>query len=379
VTLVVGSIIHALFEIAGQLIGGPARIRRFTRHGRVLFFAGIPILGTAIGAPLGLWLAGARRMSWFEGDDGQRAIVVSLAFWALAAYVIYHWFAAKAQAIVAEREAAEAQLRLLQAQIEPHFLFNTLANVSALIDHDAPEAKRTLGAFTDYLRASVTHLRREQGSLDDELALAEAYLRVQQSRMEERLAFTIEAADDARRAALPPLLLQPLVENAVQHGLEPQLRGGRLQVQARCEGRRLVIDVRDDGRGLAAPARKGQGVALANVRARLASRYGDAASLALSDAAPGTLARLTLPLQTAPCSRAPCSPTTSRTSRASWRPSSARPGPNSRSCTWPRTASKRPSASRRSNPIWPSSTSRCPASPAWRWPRASKAARAWCS
>ncbi len=154
-----------------------------------------------------------------------------------------------------------------------------------------------LSAFTDYLRASLTGLRRDAGPLADELALAEAYLRVQQSRMEDRLRFRIEADEAARQVPLPPLLLQPLVENAIHHGLEPQLDGGSVIVQARVAGDRLVIEVRDDGRGPAAPSRKGAGLALANIRERLAQRFGDAASLVLEPATPGTRAVLTLPLQ----------------------------------------------------------------------------------
>ena len=205
------------------------------------------------------------------------------------------------QQALAEKRATEAQLRLLQAQIEPHFLFNTLANVVALIDHEPAKARQMLGAFTDYLRASLTGLRRDVGPLADELALAEAYLRVQQSRMEERLRFVIEADENVRAALLPPLLLQPLVENAVQHGLEPTLDGGTVRVQARAEGGELVIEVHDDGRGLHAPPRKAAG------QRRGAGQHPRTAGATLrqrppawrsSAADPGTVARLRLPLET---------------------------------------------------------------------------------
>ncbi|MFN8897045.1 MAG: sensor histidine kinase [Pseudomonadota bacterium] len=304
VTFTVGYAIHGLFELGGHWVGGPSRIRRFKMPARVAFFAGIPLLGTLVGAPLGLWLAGAERMSWIPGNDGTRAVFVSLAFWAVAGFIIYQLFATKSRAIAAERAAAEAQLRLLQAQMEPHFLFNTLANVQALIEHDGPKARRMLGAFTDYLRAGLANLRRERAPLAEELALAEAYLRVQQARMEERLAFTIDADEAARRALLPPLLLQPLVENAVVHGLEPQIAGGRVRVRARVEAGRLLVEVQDDGRGLAAagataPPRGGHGLALANLRERLRTGFGDAATLELMGTSPGTMARLRLPLEAA--------------------------------------------------------------------------------
>jgi sensor histidine kinase YesM len=156
-----------------------------------------------------------------------------------------------------------------------------------------------LGAFTDYLRASLGGLRRDEVTLGEELALAEAYLRVQATRMEERLRFSIEADEATRQAPLLPLLLQPLVENAVQHGLEPQVAGGTVSVFARTEGDEVVVEVRDDGRGLDAsadtPLRRGAGLALANVRERLVSAFGADASLTLAPARPGTLVTLRLP------------------------------------------------------------------------------------
>jgi signal transduction histidine kinase len=297
VCLVIGFAIHGMFELVGRLVGAP-RIRSFTKWQRILFYGGIPIVSIGAGWPVGVWLAGDFVKN--QGDIGPMLTAAALAL--VTTFITYHWFGAKASAIEAERRATEAQLKLLQAQIEPHFLFNTLANVHSLIDHEAATAKAMLGAFTDYLRASLGELRRDEVTLGDELTLAEAYLRVQAARMQERLAYRIEADEHARRAALPPLLLQPLVENAVHHGLEPKLEGGAIEVRARVDGASLVVEVRDDGRGIsAAPARSGThhsaGLALANVRERLAARYGDAASLSLDAADPGTVATLRLPLQ----------------------------------------------------------------------------------
>ncbi|MBL8324838.1 MAG: histidine kinase [Rubrivivax sp.] len=304
VTALIAYLIHGLFEFVGWLIGGPPRIRRFTMPQRLAFFGGIPILGVIIGWPLGMWLV-AGKLSVLRGPEGLRLIATSAALCLLISAVLYQWFGAKARAIDAERRAAESQLKLLQAQMEPHFLFNTLANVQALIDHDPGKAKAMLGAFTDYLRASLGELRRDEVTLADELALAEAYLRVQAARMEERLAYRIEADASLQGAALLPLTLQPLVENAVHHGLEPKVEGGLVEVRARAEGSSLVVEVRDNGRGLdAAPRARGAGsaggagVALANLRERLARRYGDAASVTLVAAGPGSagaVATLRLP------------------------------------------------------------------------------------
>jgi sensor histidine kinase YesM len=213
---------------------------------------------------------------------------------------LHLFFAARTREIEAERRATDAQLRLLQAQIEPHFLFNTLANVHALVDVAPDQAKQMLGAFTDYLRASLGTLRRDLVPLADELALAEAYLRVQQVRMEDRLQWQIDADAMARSALLPPLLLQPLVENAVIHGLEPSVNGGTVRLLARVQGQQLLLEVRDDGRGLHAPRRAGSkpagnGLAMQNLRDRLQTRYGAAATLHAEDTQPGTLARITLP------------------------------------------------------------------------------------
>ncbi|MBL8340670.1 MAG: histidine kinase [Rubrivivax sp.] len=313
VTALIAYLIHALFELVGRLIGGPSRIRCFTMPQRLAFFGGIPILGVVIGWPLGMWLV-AGHLSMLRGPDGMRLIVTSAALCLVISAVLYQWFGAKARAIDAERRAAESQLKLLQAQMEPHFLFNTLANVLALVDHDPAKAKAMLGAFTDYLRASLGELRRDEVTLADELALAEAYLRVQAARMEERLAYRIEADASLHGAALLPLTLQPLVENAVHHGLEPKVEGGLVEVHARTEGTCLIVEVRDNGRGLDAAPRAGgaggaggAGVALANLRERLARRYGDAASVTLGCAGPGAagaVATLRLPHTAAPAAQA---------------------------------------------------------------------------
>ncbi len=292
----IGIVIHGLFDLCRLWFARPQRIARWSPLQRTLFFSGVPMIGVVIGWPLGLMLAGVELTRWLASARGLGSAAGSVAFALVITFVLHQWFSARARQIDAERRATEAQLRLLQAQIEPHFLFNTLANVEALIEHDPGKAKTMLSAFTDYLRASLGGLRRDAGALADELALAEAYLRVQQTRMEERLHFHIEADEAARHQPLPPLLLQPLVENAVQHGLEPQVHGGTVWVRAQARGGQLVIEVRDDGRGLGKPARPGAGVALANIRQRLLQRFGDAASLRLEPAEPGTRALLTLPL-----------------------------------------------------------------------------------
>jgi signal transduction histidine kinase len=304
VCFTIGGLIHVLFDLSRVLMGGPERLRRMKPWQRSVFFAGIPMLGVVIGWPVGVMLSGSAELlpNLLQSPRALGSTIVLALGISLA---LHFYFAALARQAHAEQQATEAQLRLLQAQIEPHFLFNTLANVHALIEFEPAQAKAMLGAFTDYLRASLSTLRRDAVPLAEELALAEAYLRVQQARMAGRLRYRIEADEAARQMPLPPLLLQPLVENAVLHGVEPQLDGGTVTVRARLEGGRLVLQVQDDGPGPDAPRRHagggaGNGIALANVRERLLQRHGDAASLIVARApTAGTVATLTLPADAA--------------------------------------------------------------------------------
>jgi hypothetical protein len=213
------------------------------------------------------------------------------------------WWRARLRRQQMESEALEARLRLLQGQIEPHLLFNTLANVQSLMDYDPPRAKRMLETFSGYLRAGLSQLRQTDSTLGAELEMARSYLSLLQIRMEERLRFRIEASDEARAALMPTLMLQPLVENAIHHGLEPKLDGGSVVVSAIVAAGRLEVRVTDDGLGLDMPSRRlrpGAGMALANLRSRLHTRFGPDASLALRPgAAGGTEAVLALPYRLA--------------------------------------------------------------------------------
>ncbi|WP_047238041.1 sensor histidine kinase [Chromobacterium subtsugae] len=197
----------------------------------------------------------------------------------------------------AESRAAQtaAQLAMLQAQIEPHFLFNTLANVQSLIELDPPRASEMLRHLNTYLRASLERSRNADGTLGQELELVSALLDIAAIRMGARLRVRMEVDDALKALPLPPLLLQPLVENALRHGLEPSVAGGELAVFARRESGVLRLGVSDSGVGIAefAPA----GVGLANIRERLAALYGPAAQLRLTPRQPsGVLAELLLPI-----------------------------------------------------------------------------------
>ena len=182
------------------------------------------------------------------------------------------------------RRGAQAELKLLQAQVEPHFLFNTLANVRYLVQSGSPDALSMLDHLIHYLRTALPEIRSEGSTLGREAELARAYLEIMRIRMGGALDFAIEVPPELADAAFPPLMLITLVENAIKHGVAP-LGRGRVEVRALREGDTLRIAVDDDGRGIVQPA--GRGVGLANIRARLRALFGDAAYIALEDRAGG--------------------------------------------------------------------------------------------
>jgi hypothetical protein len=304
ISLCVSYTIHILFRSIEVMLPEPILARIQAWHGtwRAGAFATmVAVSGTMLGFSMGMVLVGR-----VFNVDALGDILNSPANLRLFGFVTLLittanllWWKVHSKQQVLQLAATEARLNLLQGQIEPHFLFNTLANVQSLIDQDAPRAKQMLEAFTDYLRVSLGQMRSGSSTLGVELEMAESYLQLLQIRMGERLRFSIEASAEARKAALPPLLLQPLIENAIHHGLEPKVEGGRIVIQARVEQGRLQIRVDDDGLGLDAPKRPGRkggtGMALGNIRARLENLYPHNASLSLTQQAVGALAVLSLP------------------------------------------------------------------------------------
>lgn len=209
---------------------------------------------------------------------------------------------ARLRAEIIERQALQAQLRLMQAQIEPHMLFNTLANLQGLIALDPVRASEMLDQLIQYLRATLSVSRAETTTLEQEFTAMQAYLGLMGVRMGERLAYRLELPPALRGVRLPTMLLQPLVENAIVHGLEPKVDGGEIVITASACDDSVIIEVRDTGLGLDAPHdRRGGGVGVATTRERLEVLYGARAAITLAPAAPeGTLARLTLPLESKP-------------------------------------------------------------------------------
>jgi signal transduction histidine kinase len=191
------------------------------------------------------------------------------------------------------RELSETQLRLLRAQIEPHFLFNTLGAVQQLAEQGAPRAAELTAHLIDFLRASMSDMRCEQVSLATEFGLVESYLAVMQIRMGERLRFRIDLPTSLAATRIPSMLVLTLAENAIKHGIEPSLRGGDITVTAQEDAGQIRIAVHDSGVGMSDTP--GNGTGLENVRSRLRLAYGESASLALSEAEPGLLAELLIP------------------------------------------------------------------------------------
>jgi len=201
-----------------------------------------------------------------------------------------------------ERQMTEARLQSLRAQIEPHFLFNTLANVHRLYQTDPGRGRKMFANFIAYLRAALPQMRSDETTLRREVELARAYLDVLQVRMGERLRFRLDVPSDLGALPFPPLALSTLTENAVKHGLNPLPEGGSIEISARVEDLRLKVEIADTGAGLRQSS--GTGAGLANLRARLAALYGETASLSIEANAPhGIRATIAVPVGAARADR----------------------------------------------------------------------------
>ena len=217
---------------------------------------------------------------------------------------------ARARDVVVAQAALQAQtelaqMQLLEAQIEPHFLFNTIANLRRTWNVDPALGLRMHDNLLRYLRAALPQMRTAEGTLAEEAALVRAYLELFSLRMGARLAFAIDVPAALAGHAFPRMMLITLVENAIKHGLMPSDQGGTVRVEARAEAGRLVVSVSDDGVGFGAADTGGTGVGLVNIRARLATQYAGAARLRIESASAGTESRgvrvsICIPLAEAP-------------------------------------------------------------------------------
>jgi hypothetical protein len=193
-----------------------------------------------------------------------------------------------------EKNILEARLQVMQAQVEPHFLFNTLANVQHLVETDPGAASRMLESLIQYLRAALPQMREGATNLGRELDMARAFLEIHRVRMGSRMDFAIEVPDALKGRAFPPMMLISLVENAVKHGVDPCCECGSISIKAEEAGGRLRVSVADSGEGVV--AKKGGGVGLSNIRERLKALYGASAKLVLEENAPhGVVASIEVP------------------------------------------------------------------------------------
>ena len=195
-----------------------------------------------------------------------------------------------------KRQLAEAQLKTMQAQVEPHFLFNTLASVDYLIETEPSTASKMQKSLIQYLRAALPQMREGSTTLGKEVQLCRSYLEILKFRMEDRLQYSLIVPQGLSSAQFPPMMLQSLVENSIKHGLEPKPEGGSLTISADISNGRLRVTVADSGLGFAAAGISGSGVGLANVRERLAALYGGAAQLSIEANSPsGTIVTIEVP------------------------------------------------------------------------------------
>lgn len=273
---------------------------------------GLAVVGALVGGMIGRFSKKGTLAGMFDGvwGVGGRVIVAGL-----VAGVVYALLMAavvgvrrrvlqarneqlkrQAEADRIARQLADARLKLMQAQVEPHFLFNTLASVQDLAEGKAPEAAALTRELITFLRAGLAGLRNNTTTLAREFDMAAAFLAIMKTRMGERLTFELNLPDDLANESMPPAMLISLVENAIKHGLEPALDGGHLSLSARRDGPMLCIEVRDTGLGLGTSvAATSGGVGLSNIRERLAAIYGDAAALTIHENQPrGVVAAITL-------------------------------------------------------------------------------------
>ena len=304
VSNVMGFSIHVLIMLSGA-IGVDHRLRAWGHIATAIYYTLLSTTGILLGWLLLGYTVDPQIRGWFSQPRWFAGILFISFIISTILLVIFLFREREARAEAnyqrerlraerIEREAMHAQLRALQAQIEPHFLFNTLANVSSLIDADPALSKRMLERFILFLRASLEGTRGDTTTLAAEGDLISAYLDVLQVRMGPRLRHSVDIAPDLASFAIPPMLIQPVVENAIRHGVEPRIEGGNVTLVAARDGDAVRIEVRDTGVGFASSTRGGTG--LTNLRERLKLLYGERGQLTIADnPGGGTLVTLRVP------------------------------------------------------------------------------------
>lgn len=301
----IGLSIWALIDVPRVLIWWNDRPRRWP-------FMCLAVVAVPMGVVLGSWctreLLNLPEKTAATGDMLRMCLIVGML--ASASMIYFYWSREKLaylerqaaldalQREEAEKQLVRAQLMALQAQIEPHFLFNSLANLDGLIATDPRAARQLLQRLIGFLRMSLSHTRAEHCTLAQEFELLRSYLDIQGMRFGARLDYEVDLPPALADAEIPPMLIQPLVENAVTHGIEPCMRGGKIMLSARqADDGSLQVLIADTGVGFCQSSKGGSGLGLTHVRERLARIFGAAATMQMEENAPrGVVVRLTLPL-----------------------------------------------------------------------------------
>lgn len=306
VTLVM---VHSLGIAISFLVLGSLWILRPRTWTRFLLIAGLDICGGVfVGLKTGMATLEhilAIPVDWHTNNLFGQALIAGIL---ISSVMLYSFIAKirlhyrnemltqeKIKRLAIEKESLSAHLRMLQAQIEPHFLFNTLSNIISLMDTQPEKGKAMLLNLTQYLRTSLSRTLPEKTTLSQEMSMIKAYLDIQKIRMDERLHYQIDVPEDLWQHPFPPMLLQPLVENAVKHGLEPKVDGGKIIIKATRQHDLLKIDVADTGSGFSDFDQPNVG--LANVQKRLHLLFGEKGRLIIQENHPqGVRAVIEVPI-----------------------------------------------------------------------------------
>ncbi|MFH2092239.1 MAG: histidine kinase [Pseudomonadota bacterium] len=272
----------------------------FFKPVKTFFQVVIVILCVLGGVLLGSFLATRLDLHKFSGVSGRipaemLIVAVIIGFVISFGFILYEKYISfklsaneeKLRRIVLEKEKLNADLKLLQAQMEPHFLFNTLSNILSLLEHDPKSGRQMLENLTQYLRTSLIQSRKPANRLADEIGMIRTYLDIYKIRMGKRLAYELDIPENVRDIQIPPMILQPLVENAIKHGLEPKIEGGAIKIRASRTESMLTLEVSDTGMGI--KEKSATGVGTGNIRKRLAFLFDGRASLNFEDLAPSGL------------------------------------------------------------------------------------------
>ena len=252
------------------------------------------IIGSVIGTLLGTLASGIGTSIFFQKHSLFQMIILGIVFGAIISYFIISRETISAtktlvqeekiKRLISEKKAVESNLRLLQAQIEPHFLFNTLSNIVSLLETDLEKGKYMLEDLIHYLRTSLSKTRSDTTTIGQEIEMIRSYMNIFKVRMGKRLRYQVDVPDSIKDIPFPPRLIQPLVENAIKHGLEPKIEGGEVFIRGEENEEILRLEIADTGVGFYEESDPGTG--LSNIRERLQSIYGDKGRLILEDNRP---------------------------------------------------------------------------------------------